>query len=199
MAEHKKFSRQVIKSTAIECGIENPPSEFIDELINLYVENRDAYAEAQVNKALENADTNAPKVTDTEEYKALKKQFEDYKADVEAKAAGEAKETAYRALLTEAGVDPKRIDTIVRAEKSGFGEMEIKDGKFVKANDLLSSIKANWSDFIQTTTTTGVSVATPPTHAGGNTTMTKKEIDAIKDPAERQAAIAANIELYRKG
>jgi hypothetical protein len=138
-------------------------------------------------------------VEDTEEYKALKKQFEDYKADVEAKAAGEAKESAYRALLSEAGVDPKRIDTIIRAEKSGFGEMDIKDGKFVKADELLSNIKSNWSDFIPTTVKTGVSVATPPTHAGGNATMTKKEIDAIKDPAERQAAIAANIDLYRKG
>lgn len=198
MADIKKFSRATINGIAKDCGVELP-KEFVDEMMNLHADVRDAYAEVQVNKALENADTNAPKVENTEEYKALKKQFEDYKADVEAKAAGEAKESAYRALLSEAGVDPKRIDTIIRAEKSGFGEMDIKDGKFVKADELLSNIKANWADFIQTTVKTGVSVATPPTHAGGNATMTKKEIDAIKDPAERQAAIAANIELYRKG
>ena len=198
MADIKKFSRATINGIAKDCGVELP-KEFVDEMMNLHADVRDAYAEAQVNKALENADTNAPKVEDTEEYKTLKKQFEDYKADVEAKAAGEAKESAYRALLSEAGVDPKRIDTIIRAEKSGFGEMDIKDGKFVKADELLSNIKSNWADFIQTTVKTGVPVATPPTHAGGNATMTKKEIDAIKDPAERQAAIAANIELYRKG
>lgn len=198
MADIKKFSRATINGIAKDCGVELP-KEFVDEMMNLHADVRDAYAEAQVNKALENADTNAPKVEDTEEYKTLKKQFEDYKADVEAKAAGEAKESAYRALLSEAGVDPKRIDTIIRAEKSGFGEMDIKDGKFVKADELLSNIKSNWADFIPTTVKTGVPVATPPTHAGGNATMTKKEIDAIKDPAERQAAIAANIDLYRKG
>lgn len=191
------FTRNFIREKAKESGVEIP-KELEDALVAEHISARDAYAEDQVKKAGENTD--APKVEDTEAYKNLMKQFEDYRADVEAKAAGTAKEAAYRALLTEAGVDPKRIDTVIRAEKAGFADMKMgADGKFEKADELVAGIKANWADFIPVTTTTGVPVATPPANNGGKATMTKKEIDAIKDPVERQAAIAANIELYRKG
>lgn len=193
------FTRNFIRNLAKESGVEIP-KEFEDALVAEHISARDAYAEDQVKKAGENAETNAPKVEDTEAYKNLKKQFEDYRADVEAKAAGAAKETAYRMLLTEAGVDPKRIDTVIRAEKAGFADLTMgADGKFEKADELVAGIKTNWADFIPVTTTKGVPVATPPENNGGKATMTKKEIDAIKDPVERQAAIAANIELYRKG
>ena len=193
------FTRSFIRSLAKESGVEIP-KEFEDALVAEHISARDAYAEDQVKKAGENAETNAPKAEDTEAYKNLKKQFEDYRADVEAKAAGAAKETAYRMLLTEAGVDPKRIDTVIRAEKAGFADLTMgADGKFEKADELVAGIKANWADFIPVTTTTGVPVATPPANNGGKATMTKKEIDAIKDPVERQTAIAANIETYRKG
>lgn len=194
------FTRNFIRDKAKESGVEIP-KELEDALVAEHISARDAYAEDQVKKAGETAKTNAPKVEDTEEYKSLKKQFEDYKADVEAEKAGAAKEAAYRVLLTEAGVDPKRIDTVIRAEKAGFGDMKIgADGKFEGADKLTEAIKTNWADFIQTTTTTGVPTAKPPvTGTSGKQPMTKKEIDAIKDPVERQTAIAANIETYRKG
>lgn len=125
--------------------------------------------------------------------------FETYKSDVSAKEAGAAKEAAYRALLTEAGIDPKRIDTVIRAEKAGFADLKIgEDGKFEEADKLTEAIKANWADFVQTTSTTGVPVATPPANTGGNP-MTKAEIMKIKDADKRQAAIAEHIELFRKG
>lgn len=194
------FTRNFIRDKAKESGVEIP-KELEDALVAEHISARDAYAEDQVKKAGENAEANAPKVEDTEAYKTLKKQFEDYKADVEAKAAGAAKETAYRALLTEAGVDPKRIDTVVRAEKAGFSDMKMgADGKFEKADELTADIKKNWADFIQTSTTTGVPTATPPvTGTSGKQPTTKAEIMKIKDSTERQAAIAANIELFRKG
>lgn len=192
------FTRNFIRNLAKESSVELP-KEFEDALITEHISARDAYAEDQVKKAGENTD--APKVEDTEEYKSLKQQFEDYKADVEAKEAGAAKETAYRALLTEAGIDLKRIDTVVRAEKAGFGDLKLdKDGKFEKADELTNTIKTNWADFIQTTKVTGVPTATPPaTGTSGKQPMTKAEIMKIKDSTERQAAIAANIELFRKG
>ncbi len=192
------FTRNFIRDKAKESGVEIP-KELEDALVAEHISARDAYAEDQVKKAGET--TTAPKVEDTEEYKTLKKQFEDYKADVEAKAAGAAKETAYRALLAEAGIDPKRIDTVVRAEKAGFGDLKLdKDGKFEKADELTKTIKENWADFIQTTKVTGVPTATPPaTGTSGKQPMTKGDIMKIKDSTERQAAIAANIELFRKG
>lgn len=190
------FTRNFIRDKAKESGVEIP-KELEDALVAEHISARDAYAEDQVKKAGENAETNAPKVEDTEAYKNLEKQFEDYKADVEAKAAGAAKETAYRALLAEAGVDPKRIDTVVRAEKAGFADMKMgADGKFEKADELTAAIKTNWADFIQTSTTTGVPTATPPTNTGGTTTKTKEEILAIKDTATRQAEMLKNPALF---
>lgn len=190
------FTRNFIRNLAKESGVEIP-KEFEDALVAEHISARDAYAEDQVKKAGENAETNAPKVEDTEAYKNLKKQFEDYKADVEAKAAGTAKEAAYRALLTESGVDPKRIDTVIRAEKAGFADLTMgADGKFEKADELTKAIKANWADFIPVTTTTGVPVATPPANNGGTTTKTKAEILAIKDTAARQAEMLKNPGLF---
>lgn len=123
--------------------------------------------------------------------------FEAYKADVSAKESGAAKEAAYRALLTEAGVDPKRIDTVIRAEKAGFADLTMgADGKFEKADELVAGIKANWADFIPVTSTTGVPVATPPANNGGTTTKTKAEILAIKDTAARQAEMLKNPGLF---
>lgn len=189
------FTRNFIREKAKESGVEIP-KELEDALVAEHINARDAYAEDQVKKA--GANTDAPKVEDTEEYKTLKKQFEDYKADVEAKVAGAAKEVAYRALLTEAGIDPKRIDTVVRAEKSGFGDLKLdKDGKFEKADELTKDIKENWADFIQTTKVTGVPTATPPaTGTSGTTTKTREEIRAIKDTAARQAEMLKNPALF---
>lgn len=123
--------------------------------------------------------------------------FEAYKADVSAKESGAAKEAAYRALLTEAGVDPKRIDTVIRAEKAGFADLKMgADGKFEKADELAAAIKTNWADFIPVTKVTGVPTATPPTNTGGTTTKTKEEILAIKDTATRQAEMLKNPALF---
>lgn len=191
------FTRNFIRDKAKESGVEIP-KELEDALVAEHISARDAYAEDQVKKAGDAANTNAPKVEDTEEYKTLKKKFEDYKADVEAKAAGVAKETAYRALLAEAGIDPKRIDTVIRAEKAGFADMKMgADGKFEKADELVKDIKTNWADFIQTTKVTGVPTATPPaTGTSGTTTKTREEIRAIKDTAARQAEMLKNPALF---
>ena len=62
------------------------------------------------------------------------------------------------------------------------------------AEKQLSSIKTAWGSKIATTTTTGAKVDNPPTNTGSK--MTKDQIFAIKDSTERQAAIAANIDLF---
>ena len=65
------------------------------------------------------------------------------------------------------------------------------------AEKQLSSIKTTWGGKIATTKTTGAKVDNPPTNTGSK--MTKDQIFAIKDAGERQAAIAANADLFTGG
>ena len=74
-------------------------------------------------------------------------------------------------------------------------KLELDDkGEVKDAKKHADSLKADWSDFVGTTTTTGARVDTPPTNTGSK--MTKEQIINIKDATERQAAIAANPEAF---
>lgn len=129
-------------------------------------------------------------------YNAIKEEFEQFKADIEAKNAQKAKEDAYKALLVEAGVSEKRIDSIIRVSDAEIEKLELdKDGKAKNAGDVKKAIETDWADFIVKEGVTGAGVSTPPEKSGG-TTMTKDEILAIKDTSERQKAMAENHELF---
>lgn len=129
-----------------------------------------------------------------EKYKTEHDAFEKFKADTDAKNRLSEIKTAYKKLLTDAGIDPKRHDTIIRA--TTFDSMKLDaDGKLENSDDLKKSIESEWADFKVTNTTTGAKVDTPPTH-GNPAKKTKEEIIAIKDTAERQRAIAENHEMF---
>lgn len=94
-------------------------------------------------------------------YQALKDDFDAYKTEQIAKETRNAKERAYRELLKAAGVTEKRIDSVVRV--SDLDGLELDDKGAIKdADKLTESIKAEWADFIPTTTTQGAQTATPP-------------------------------------
>lgn len=98
------------------------------------------------------------------------------------------------------------------AKKSVMKEIEdaglkLKNGKILGVSDLISQIKENdASAFVDETQE---QLEGTRTHAfidkGGNSggsnngTLTRKDISAIKNPVERQAAIAKNLHLYNKG
>ncbi len=124
--------------------------------------------------------------------------FEKYKGEVESKEAYAVKEAAYRQLLVDAGVDSKRINTIIRAEKSTIDELKLgKDGKLTDADSVKSTIKKDWADFIVSAEEKGVDTPAPPANSGGKA-MSKAEIFRIKDPIARQNAIAENLNLFNK-
>lgn len=131
-----------------------------------------------------------------EKYEAEHKDFEDFKKTVQAKEARAAKETAYRALLREAGISEKRIDAVLKV--SDMGAVELEGGKIKDAERLKDAIRQEWADFVVKETAQGAQTANPPVNAGGGS-LTKHEIAQIKDPAERRAAIAANMTLFEKG
>lgn len=94
-------------------------------------------------------------------YNALKEEFEAYKSEQTAKEARTAKETAYKALLKAAGVAEKRIEAVVRVTDLDAVELD-EDGSIKDADKVTESIKAEWSDFIQTTQKKGAEVPKPP-------------------------------------
>lgn len=191
------FTREFIRKAAKESGIE-VPKEFENALIDEHLSARDTYADAQVKDALEkNKPANAPKVKDSEEYKALKKLFDDYKADVSAKEARSVKEKAYRELLRQAGVSEKRLDAVLRVSDVDGVELD-ENGAIKDADKLTASIKSEWADFIQTTTTQGAPTATPPANSGktfNREDIYKKDEKGryVLSTAERQKALAEHM------
>lgn len=122
-----------------------------------------------------------------EKLKALQSEYDEYKADVSAKATQSAKEKAYRELLKQAGVSDKRFDSIIKVSDMSGIELD-KDGKIKDSKAIVDSIKSEWADFIVTSREQGVQTPKPPANNGGDD-MSKEDIMKIKDTAERQAAI----------
>lgn len=77
--------------------------------------------------------------------------------------------------------------------------LKLKDGKILGLNDLIEQMKqSDASAFVDESAQQNQARFT--THVGQQQTpgsMTKKDIEAIKDPSERQAAIAQNIQLFQ--
>ena len=130
-----------------------------------------------------------------EKYEKVKKDFDTYKTEQTKKESHVAKEKAYRALLQEAGVSEKRLESVLKV--SDVDSVELDDKGAIKGADKLTeSIKSEWADFITTTETRGASTSNPPANNG--VAKTKEQIMGIKDTAERQRAIAQNLTLFQK-
>ena len=189
------FTRATIRSLAKESGVELP-KELEDALVAEHLTARNAYADEQVKAELEKQPAaKVENIKDSEEYKALKADFDNYKADVAAKETKAAKEAAYRAILKDANLSEKGIEKAIKYaewDKIELGE----DGKLKGANDHIKAVREEWSEYVTTTTTTGAKTSTPPANNGGKTGKTKEEIMAIRDPAVRQAEIAKNPEAF---
>ena len=132
-----------------------------------------------------------------EDYDKLKREYDDYKADITAKNTRTEKENAFRELLKSAGVSEKRLNAIIKVSDIDGLELD-KDGKIKDADKHTETVKTEWADFIETTTTKGADTATPPTNNGG-TKMTKADIYKKDDKGryilsteERQKALVEN-------
>lgn len=129
------------------------------------------------------------------DYDALKKEFDDYKADIQAKAVKSAKEKAFRDLLSDMKVSDKGVSLILKYQGVNGIELD-EDGKLKDAPALRKAVKEDWSDYISTVETKGADTKTPPGSDSGAGKMTKADIMKIKDTSERQKAIAENPELF---
>ena len=173
------FTRATIRNLAKESGVEIP-KELEDALVTEHLNARNAYAEEQVKAELEKQPaTKAENVKDSEEYKALKADFDKYKAEVTEKETKAAKEAAYRAVLKDANLSEKGIEKAIKYaewDKIELGE----DGKLKGANDHIKAVRDEWAEYVTTTTTTGAKTSTPPAnnHAKNYTTAEIKNMSA---------------------
>ncbi len=101
--------------------------------------------------------------------------FEEFKQATEAKAKEAEKAGLYRQLLRDAGVDARRIDSVMRV--TDLSKVEVEDGRLKDAEALKQGIGTEWADFIATTGTVGTNPPTPPREEGG-----------AKDPADMTTA-----------
>lgn len=129
-----------------------------------------------------------------EKYESVKKEFDDFKNEQTAKETTAKKQSAYKDLLKQAGVDSERYNAILKITDLSNAELD-KEGKLKDADKLLDGIKKDWSGFIVSEGKEGVKTSNPPAGKGG-ANMSKDDIMKIKDTAERQAAIAENHELF---
>ena len=131
-----------------------------------------------------------------DKYEKEHKDFEDYKAQQTAKETKANKTAAFRALLKEAGISEKRIDTVVRASAPDIDGIELdKDGKIKNSEDLTKSVKENWADFITKKDAKGAENPDPPANNGGKKSreeIYKKDDKGryVMDATERQQALA---------
>ena len=131
-----------------------------------------------------------------EKYEELEKEFNDFKAEQTAKETRAAKEVALRGLLKEIGIAEKRVDSVVKITDIDSIKLN-KDGAISDSEGLKKSLTEEWADFIVTAGTNGAKTSTPPSSTGKAGAMSRDEIMKIKDTAERQKAIADNIELFQ--
>ena len=109
---------------------------------------------------------------------------------------------ALKAALDDVKFSSEAAKKSVMADIKEAG-LKLKDGKILGLNDLIEQMKqSDASAFVdesqQQAQQNQARFATP--RVGQQRTpgsMTKKDIEAIKDPSERQAAIAQNIQLFQ--
>lgn len=132
-----------------------------------------------------------------------KKKAEDAEKDRDAKLYERDFADALRTTLEGIKFSSEAAKKAVMADIKEAG-LKLKDGKILGLNDLISQMKEkDASAFVDEAQQQAQQNAARFTAPRGQQTppgsMTKEDIMAIKDPSERQAKIAENIGLFRKG
>lgn len=207
MALSKAKLREILSGAGVDAEhMSDALTEILDAhtaSIDAVKEERDRFKEdadklTKVQKELdlikEEAEKNDGKNPYKVKYEALKEEYDAFKKDVNAKENKSKKSDAYKNLLKEAGVSEKRLDAVLRVSDVDKLEFD-EEGNLKDKDELIRSIKEEWSDFIQTEQKKGVDTPTPPANNGGGR-KTKEEIMAIKDTAERQRVMMENKDLF---
>ena len=123
----------------------------------------------------------------------LKKEYDDFKAEVAAKELKAQKESAYREILKDAGIGENHIAKVLKY--TDWDSLELEDGKIKDAKQHIKDVRDEWSELIVTQKNQGANTHNPP-EGNGKAYSSKEEIMKIADAGERQKAIAENHDLF---
>ena len=130
-----------------------------------------------------------------EKYEKEHSAFETFKTDITAKESKAAKEKAVRAYFESKNITGANLDLAMRGCGEEMAALEL-DGEKIKDTKALDAlVNGTYKGLVSKQT---VRVDTGARFNGGGKPMTKDEIMQITDRAERRAAIAANMDLFRK-
>ena len=127
-------------------------------------------------------------------YEDEHKAFAAYKKDVESKATMEAKQKAVGAYIESKGITGVNREIAMRALKDEINAAELDGEKLKDTAAIDALIGGDLKSLVVTQSKQGVPAANPPKNGGAK--PTRDESMAIKDPGERQRAIAQNLELF---
>lgn len=130
-----------------------------------------------------------------EKYEKEHSAFETFKTNITAKESKAAKEKAVRAYFESKNITGANLDLAMRGCGEEMAALEL-DGEKIKDTKALDAlVDGTYKGLVSKQT---VRVDTGARFNGGGKPMTKDEIMQITDRAERRAAIAANMDLFRK-
>lgn len=123
----------------------------------------DAEKLPEVQKELDKAKAAAK---DSGEYDRLKKEYEDYKAEVANKQTLANKKAAFRKVAKDAGLTDTGIEKAAKYQDYSAIELDEK-GEIKNAKDLMKSIKDEWPEHVATSEKKGAGTPTPPVGQNG--------------------------------
>lgn len=130
-----------------------------------------------------------------EKYETEHSAFETYKSTVTAKESKAAKEKAVRAYFESKNITGANLDLAMRGCGEEMAALELDGEKIKDTKSLDALVDGTYKGLVSKQT---VRFDTGARFNGGGKPMTKDEIMQITDRAERRAAIAANMDLFRK-
>ena len=127
-------------------------------------------------------------------YEKEKQDFQAYKDGIAKKEAAAAKEKAARAYFESKGIPAKSMGLVIRGAKGEIESLELDGEKIKDASALDSLLDGDYKGLIGKVKESGTNTQNPPETSGSK--MTKEQIMAIKDTAQRQKAMFDNAELF---
>lgn len=130
-----------------------------------------------------------------EKYEAEHRAFETYKAGITEKESKAAKEKAVRAYFESKNITGANLDLAMRGCGEEMAALELDGEKIKDTKSLDALVDGTYKGLVSKQS---VRLDMGGRLGDGGKPMTKDEIMQITDRSERRAAIAANMDLFRK-